>query len=99
MMDDLLTELKERLQISWTDETTDRVLGKILARGMSFFNALCVKEFTFTENSPERELLMERCRYVWNNALDEFEVNYRKELKRLIMQVAVEKRKAGEASG
>lgn len=94
MMDELLNELKDCLQITWSDTTTERMLMKLLTRGQTYLNEICKTEFTFLEGSTERELLIERCRYAWNNALDEFDVNYKKELQRLIMSVAVEKYKA-----
>lgn len=93
-MNDLLVELKDRLLITWTDAETDRALNRLISRGQSYLNELCATEFTFTEHSTERELLMERCRYDWNNALDEFEVNYQKELQRLLMSVAVKQYEA-----
>jgi len=89
LLDDLLIELKDRLQITWEDMATDRELKRLLIRGQSYFNELCEVKFEFKVESSERELLLERCRYSWNNALDEFEENYHKELSRLILMVAV----------
>lgn len=96
MGDDLLRELKDRLLITWDDETTDRQLSRLLTRGQAYLDELCDTKFAFTAGSPERELLMERCRYDWNNALSDFEDNFRKELGRLILQTAVDDYKAAE---
>lgn len=94
LADDLLIELKDRLLITWEDDSTNRQLNRLIIRGQAYMNELCGKEFTFDEGSPERELLMERCRYDWNNALSDFEDNFCKELSRLILQVAVDEYEA-----
>jgi len=90
LTNDLLQELKDRLQVTWSDQSTDRQLTAMLNRGQAYMNELCGTEFTFEEGSPERELLMERCRYDWNNALSDFEDNFQKELSRLILKVALD---------
>lgn len=90
----LLNELKSRLRITWNDE--DAELEKIIERGKSYFKQLTSKTFSFALDDVETDLLLERCRYVYNNAADEFETNFAKELKRLILDVAVEKRGAHE---
>ncbi|WP_107838392.1 phage head-tail connector protein [Metasolibacillus meyeri] len=92
-MDELLTGLKSRLHITWDDEDTD--LEKIIKRAKAYFKRLTGKSFSFGPEDDETELLYERCRYVYNNAVDEFELNFDKELKRLILDVALEKRKEG----
>ncbi|NEY20504.1 hypothetical protein G4D61_11110 [Bacillus ginsengihumi] len=96
LIDDLLTELKDKLQVTWNDDSTNRQLTRMLNRGQKYFNELCGTEFTFEDSSPERELLMERCRYDWNNALSDFEDNFRKELGRLILKVAADDFEVGE---
>lgn len=91
----LLADLRDHLQITWEDATTNRTLEQSIANAKTYFNELCAKEFTYEEVSIERELLLERCRYAWNNALDEFETNYAKNLQRLIMKIALEQYSAG----
>lgn len=98
MGDDLLRELKDRLLVTWDDEATDRQLNRLLVRGQSYLNELCGTDFTFADGSAERELLMERCRYDWNNALSDFEENFSKELSRLILRVAVDDYNAAEGA-
>jgi len=95
----LFDELKNHLQITWDDSATDNRLNTSIRNGKRFFNELCEFEFKFAEGSTERELLMERCRYDWNNALDEFKVNYKSDLSKLIMDIAIlqyEEAKANE---
>ncbi|MEY9975300.1 phage head-tail connector protein [Lysinibacillus sp. RC79] len=89
-MPELLKELKGRLRITWDDE--DPELERIINRAKSYFEKLTSKTFSFGLDTWETELLLERCRYVYNNAADEFEKNFADELKRLILHVALEKR-------
>lgn len=95
--DEPLEELKDRLQITWSE--SDAVLGKMLGRGQKYFDEITGTTLDYAANSPERELLMERCRYDWNNALDDFEDNFQKELSRLIMRAALDDYEAGESDG
>lgn len=90
-MGNLLLELKNRLNITWNEEDSD--LENILKRAKAYFRRLTGKSFSFAPEDEETELLYERCRYVYNNAADEFEKNFEDELKRLILHVALEKRK------
>lgn len=90
-MEDLLKELKNRLHITWNEDDPD--LENIIKRAKAYFLRLTGKSFSFAPEDEETELLYERCRYVYNNAADEFEKNFEDELKRLILHVALEKRK------
>lgn len=91
-MPELLAELKNRLRITWDDEDVE--LNQIINRAKAYFKKLTGKSFSYGPEDDETELLYERCRYVYNNASDEFEKNFERELKRLILHVALEKRKA-----
>jgi len=91
-MPELLAELKNRLRITWDDEDVE--LNQIINRAKAYFKKLTGKSFSYGPDDDETELLYERCRYVYNNASDEFEKNFERELKRLILHVALEKRKA-----
>lgn len=93
----LLADLKAKLQITWDDAETNRVLTLSVKNGKRYFNELCETEFTFAEGSKEHELLIERCRYDWNNAIDEFEQNFRPVLSRLIMDVAIQQYEEAKA--
>lgn len=85
----MLDELKNRLRITWDNE--DEYLSKIIDRSKSYLEDLTGATFDFESNLWERDLLLERCRYVYNNATDEFEKNFKHELKRLILKVALNK--------
>ncbi|MCV5434794.1 phage head-tail connector protein, partial [Escherichia coli] len=65
-MDNLLNELKDLLKITWNDEDTQ--LNKILSRGKTYLLGLTNASFDFSNEEWPKELLLERCRYVYNNA-------------------------------
>ena len=84
----LLEQLKERLKITWDDE--DILLINILERAEKSLNALMGVELNYNTPGPAQELLLERCRYDYNNALEYFEQNFAREILRLQLQVAAE---------
>jgi hypothetical protein len=85
----LLAELKGILQITWNDKDED--LRKMINRSMAYLCDLTGTSFDFSVDAPPKELMLERCRYVYNNAADEFEKNFHHELSRLILNVAMGK--------
>ncbi|GIN86973.1 hypothetical protein J6TS2_33590 [Heyndrickxia sporothermodurans] len=85
----MLNDLKNSLRITWEDE--DEELEKIIKRSESYLSDLTGATFDFDKEEWVKELLLERCRYVYNNAVDEFEENFAHELKRLILMVALGK--------
>lgn len=93
----LLADLKAKLQITWDDAETNRILTLSIKNSKRYFTELCETKFTFAEGSTEHELLMERCRYDWNNAIDEFEPNFKRDLSRLIMDVAIQQYEEAKA--
>jgi len=84
----LLEQLKERLKITWDDE--DTLLINMLERAEKSLNALMGVELDYSTPGPAQELLLERCRYDYNNALEYFEQNFARETLRLQLQVAAE---------
>lgn len=86
-MEPLLQELKDVLKITWNEE--DVRLRKLLTEGEAYLSGLTNASFDFSKELTPKELLLERCRYVYNNAGDEFETNYKNELSRLILDVAI----------
>ncbi|SEG79426.1 hypothetical protein SAMN04487919_12720 [Bacillus sp. ok061] len=88
-MDNLLQELKDVLKITWNEE--DASLIKLLEKGEAYLLDLTNASFDFSKELTPKYLLLERCRYVYNNAGDEFEKNYKNELSRLILDVALGK--------
>jgi hypothetical protein len=87
--EELLAELKGRLSITWNDEDTN--LKKIIKGATGYLSYLTNAFFDFAKEDWPKELLLERARYVYNNASDEFESNFKEELSRLILLAAVGK--------
>lgn len=91
---DLLIDVKNNLRITWDEEDGD--LKKLIKRSVAYLDNLTGAPLDYSEEDSPKELLLERCRYVYNNATDEFEPNFHRELSRLIMKVAIEDAKANE---
>ncbi len=86
--EELLKEVKDNLYISW-DENDEQVKSIIL-RSAHYFQSKVSQPLTFNIDSEEYILLLERCRYDWNNALDEFEKNYASEILAFIQSYALQ---------
>lgn len=83
----MLNEVKEYLKITWTDE--DDSLTNIIDRGKSNLKELTGTELEFTSNNQAKSLLLDYCRYGYNNSLEYFEENFHSEIRRLILSEAV----------
>lgn len=94
--DNLLSEVKNNLRITWQDE--DDELKRLIQRSVAYLNDITGAPLDFSKEESPKELLLERCRYVYNNAADEFEPNFHRELSRLILKVAVEDAKANAST-
>ena len=84
---DLLQQLKAYLKITWDDE--DEALAGMIERAKAYLNDLTGVELDFEKEAPPKSLLLDYCRYVYNNASEYFEENYRQELLRLQLTTAV----------
>ena len=87
--DGLLDAVRNYLDVTWTDDAGDEKLSGIIARGMKYLNSVAGAELDYTVEDKPRELLMDYCRYVRSNALDEFQTNYLPELLTLQIQKEV----------
>ena len=83
----MLDAVKDYLKITWDDE--DAALLSIIERGKAYLNDLAGVELNFNVAGPPRSLLLDYCRYVYNNASEYFEENFARELLRLQLQVGV----------
>lgn len=78
---ELFDEVKLYLNITWSDEHTDDKVTGIIARGQDKLRSYAGNpELGFPEGTAERQLLLDYCRYIWNNAGEDFEDNYRADL-------------------
>lgn len=76
----LLKAVKNYLDITWDDPDGDIKLSGIIQRGMQYLNKVAGEELDYTTEDKPRELLMDYCRYVRSNALEDFQKNYLHEL-------------------
>jgi len=75
---DLLNDVKNYLRITWDDEDDD--LTKMIERAKSYFKSLIEADIDFVNDGQNRQLLLDRCRYMRNHAIEEFEDNFRSEI-------------------
>lgn len=87
---DLLDEVKEALAITWDEEDSNII--KLIDRSVYYINDLVGVELDLKVNLSARELVINRIRYEYNNALDQFETNFEQPLSRLILHVALKER-------
>lgn len=84
----LFKEIKNYLDITWTDSAGDLKIFGIALRGMRYINDVAGKELDYNVEGKPKELLFDYIRYVRSNALNEFQNNYLHEL--LSLQISVE---------
>ncbi|TWW13168.1 hypothetical protein LABALGNA3A7_09740 [Dellaglioa algida] len=84
---------KMNMRIDWTDD--DELIEYKIKRSFNYLKSKTGSELTFEDDSAELELVLERVRYDWNNSLDDFENNYKRELLSLIMEKALEAEQDG----
>lgn len=89
--DGLLKAVRNYLDITYDDFKSDEKLTGIVERGMKYLNAVAGGELDYSEEDKPRELLLDYCRYVRSNALNEFQINYLHELLSLQNQKEVER--------
>lgn len=85
----LLDAVRNYLDITWEDDAGDTKLSGIVARGIKYIDGVAGAEQDYTVEDKPRELLLDYCRYVRSNALDEYMTNYLPELLTLQMRTEV----------
>lgn len=78
---DLLSEVKSYLHITWDEENPE--IQKMIDRAISYFKSIVGQDVDFIEDGQNRQLLLDRCRYVRNHAVEEFEENFGSEIRNL----------------
>lgn len=82
----MLQELKDYLKITWDNE--DAYLQSIINRGQEYLKDLTGTELDFDTEGQAKSLLLDYCRYYYNNALEYFEDNFQKQIVRLQLKEA-----------
>jgi len=83
----MLEDVKDYLKITWGDE--DSYIQGIIDRGEDYFNNLTGTKLDFEVEGQPKSLLLDYCRYAYNNALEYFMENFHGEILRLQIQEAV----------
>jgi hypothetical protein len=92
-----LDTVKNYLDVTWTDTATDAKLAGILSRAESTLSSYAGVELDFAdETTPEAQLLLDLCRYIWWERFEEFKINYQSELLMLRANAAAADGESGE---
>lgn len=83
----MLDKVKTYLRIIGNDE--DDILNAAINRGQALLNGLTGVTLDFNIEGLPQSLLLDYCRYSYNNASEYFEENFHKEILRLQLQSAV----------
>ena len=75
-LEQLLADVKDYLQISWTDEATNRRLSDMIQSSAAYLDGVTAATNDYTAPGNMRTLLFERVRYQYNGALDAWLNNY-----------------------
>lgn len=74
---ELISDVKNYLDITWNDNATDTKICGIIDSGTRYLSAKCGRHLDFENDSLANILLKDYCRYARDAALDVFENNYR----------------------
>lgn len=94
----LLEDVKVYLNITWEDENTSKKLEGIIERGKKYLNNVAGAELDYNVEDRPKELLLDYCRYVRSNALEEFQKNYLHELLSLQIHQEVKNHEANNTN-
>lgn len=77
----LIDTVKNYLDITWNDPGTNTKIEGLLARAQVKICAYAGDDtVSFADGTAEQQLLLDLCRYIYNNASEDFEQNYRADL-------------------
>ena len=76
----LLTDIRSYLDITWVDPAGDQKLVGLIARGVVYLNDLAGTGLDYLTEGQARALLFDYVRYARSNVLDEFAKNFQQEI-------------------
>lgn len=79
-MDALLLKVKEKLKVTWQDESTDRRIAEMIEDAQVTLNHKLGAEIDYSDPGMERNLFLNYCLYAWNDCVNEFDNNYINEI-------------------
>ena len=80
MDEKLLDEILNFVDMQFADETTKKKIERIVEDGIADIDEMSGFENDYMQAGRARSLLFNRTQYELNNALDDFYINYRKEI-------------------
>lgn len=84
---ELLQEFKDRMHFTHNNE--DSNLQKLLSFSISAITDM-VGAFDIDENNGAKELVLERTRYAYNDALEYFDKNFASQITRVQLKIALD---------
>lgn len=75
----LIEQVKRKLNITWSDEDTDKRVDDIIASANPIMRrklGIADAAFDFSLPGEENDLFKSYCLYEWNHAANEFDENY-----------------------
>jgi hypothetical protein len=82
-------ELKDYLQITWSDASTDKKVLGFIKDGEAYLNEIAGTEINYVTDLKAKQLLKDYGRYVYNHSLELFEINFKRELLKLSIREGV----------
>ena len=82
----MLQEVKDYLKITWDNE--DAYIQDIIGRGKAELNDSTGVELDFEAEGKPKNILLDYCRYYYNNAVSYFRENFREEVLELKLKEA-----------
>lgn len=92
----LLPDIKNYLDITWSDDMTDAKIWGMAQSGMAYLNSKAGGQMDYTQPGFARSLLMDYVRYMRDGALDIFETNYLSLILAMQNEVAVNRYEESE---
>ena len=79
-MDSLLQDLKDKFNITWDEEDTERKLNMIIEDAKLTLNYKLGYSIDYSKEGIEHSLFLNYCMYAYNNCINEFDDNYFNEI-------------------
>ena len=97
----LLAQVKRKLNISWKDTDTDNRVEEIIESAIPILIhklGITDSDFDFSEAGAENMLLKNYCLYEWNHCANEFDDNYVQDIAEVQRQWMVKQHQAESVS-
>jgi len=99
---ELMASVKRKLNITWEDEETDARLRDVIPAAAAVLRPRLAlpASYEFSQDDPEAYgLLLNACLYEFSNAIDDFLVNYAREISQYRLLKLSESVGVGDAQG